>query len=266
MSKAKCTALVTGASGLAGGCTLVHLLEQEPDLWRSLSMRAPVRHWGCLSAFRASLEPILHFTNVRTPLFWQRPSSGWQPIRNEPTRLLTSPTVISSGGSTCGPSSPISLGWNWLRRDGSAATHQPCAIHGGQGPVWKKIVEKNGLQEFRFEEIAAWGYPDGVFASDYDIVSDTSKARRFGFHDLVDTEEMSSGCSRIFGVSGSFRDLPNTLAEKAQLRNEWSALLTKDLAALDGSCRGITGAGAADVPASPRSACFRFDARSGRSL
>ena len=30
-----------------------------------------------------------------------------------------------------------------------------------------------------------------VFASDYDnIVSDTSKARRFGFHDLVDTEEM----------------------------------------------------------------------------
>lgn len=35
-----------------------------------------------------------------------------------------------------------------------------------------------------------WGYPDGVFASDYDIVSDTSKARRFGFHDLVDTEEM----------------------------------------------------------------------------
>jgi nucleoside-diphosphate-sugar epimerase len=59
-----------------------------------------------------------------------------------------------------------------------------------KGPIWDRIVEKNGLQKFRFEEIAAWGYPDGVFASDYDIVSDTSKARRFGFHDLVDTEEM----------------------------------------------------------------------------
>src|ERR1700741_19261 len=59
-----------------------------------------------------------------------------------------------------------------------------------KGPIWEKIVEKNGLQKFRFEEIAAWGYPDGVFASDYDIVSDTSKARRFGFHNLVDTEEM----------------------------------------------------------------------------
>ena len=59
-----------------------------------------------------------------------------------------------------------------------------------KGPIWERIVEENGLQKFRFEEIAAWGYPDGVFASDYDIVSDTSKARRFGFHDLVDTEEM----------------------------------------------------------------------------
>jgi hypothetical protein len=59
-----------------------------------------------------------------------------------------------------------------------------------KGLIWEKVVEKNGLQKFRFEEIAAWGYPDRVFASDYDIVSDTSKARRFGFHDLVDTEEM----------------------------------------------------------------------------
>jgi len=59
-----------------------------------------------------------------------------------------------------------------------------------KGPIWDGIVEKNGLQKYRFEEIAAWGYPDGVFASDYDIVSDTSKARRFGFHDLVDTEGM----------------------------------------------------------------------------
>jgi nucleoside-diphosphate-sugar epimerase len=61
-----------------------------------------------------------------------------------------------------------------------------------KGPIWEKIVEKNGLQKFRFEEIAAWGYPDGVFASDYDIVSDTSKARRFGFHDaeLVTKDEL----------------------------------------------------------------------------
>ena len=57
-----------------------------------------------------------------------------------------------------------------------------------KGPIWDRIVESYGLQKYRFEEVAAWSYPDNVFASDYDIVSDTSKARRFGFHDLVDTE------------------------------------------------------------------------------
>ena len=59
-----------------------------------------------------------------------------------------------------------------------------------KGPIWDNIVEEHGLQHIPLREIAAWGYPDGVFDSDYDIVSDTSKARRFGFHDLVDTEEM----------------------------------------------------------------------------
>ena len=34
------------------------------------------------------------------------------------------------------------------------------------------------------------GYADAVFASDYDIISDIGKARRFGFSDSLDTEEM----------------------------------------------------------------------------
>src|SRR5271169_2082827 len=73
---------------------------------------------------------------------------------------------------------------------GSATTHQSDAIHGRQGSDMGSDRGRERLQKYSFEEIAAWGYPDGVFASDYDIVSDTSKARRFGFHDLVDTEEM----------------------------------------------------------------------------
>ena len=59
-----------------------------------------------------------------------------------------------------------------------------------KGPIWDRIVENNGLQKYPYQEIVGWGYPDNVFASDYDIISDTSKARRFGFHDLIDTEEM----------------------------------------------------------------------------
>jgi len=59
-----------------------------------------------------------------------------------------------------------------------------------KGPVWDRLVAKHGLKPYRYEEIAAWGYADAVFASDYDIISDIGKARRFGFSDSLDTEEM----------------------------------------------------------------------------
>jgi hypothetical protein len=59
-----------------------------------------------------------------------------------------------------------------------------------KGPLWARIVAEHGLQPHRYEDIVAWGFGDFVFASDYDIVSNTSKARRFGFHDSIDTEEM----------------------------------------------------------------------------
>jgi len=59
-----------------------------------------------------------------------------------------------------------------------------------KAPVWDRIVAKYGLKPYRYEEIAAWGYADAVFASDYDIISDTGKARRLGFSDSLDTEEM----------------------------------------------------------------------------
>ena len=59
-----------------------------------------------------------------------------------------------------------------------------------KGPVWDRIVTGHGLKAHRYQDIVAWGYPDSVFASDYDIISNTGKARRFGFQDSVDTEEM----------------------------------------------------------------------------
>ena len=59
-----------------------------------------------------------------------------------------------------------------------------------KAPVWDRLVAKHGLKPYRYDEIAAWGYADAVFASDYDIISDTGKARRLGFSDSLDTEEM----------------------------------------------------------------------------
>jgi nucleoside-diphosphate-sugar epimerase len=59
-----------------------------------------------------------------------------------------------------------------------------------KGPVWDRIVAKHGLKAHRYQDIVSWGYPESVFASDYDIISNTGKARRLGFQDSVDTEEM----------------------------------------------------------------------------
>lgn len=59
-----------------------------------------------------------------------------------------------------------------------------------KGPVWDRIVQKYSLQLHRFEQIAAWPFGDFVFTPDYDIISDMGKARRHGFGDAVDSEDM----------------------------------------------------------------------------
>ena len=59
-----------------------------------------------------------------------------------------------------------------------------------KGPVWDRIVKKHGLQPYRFDQIAAWPFGDFVFTPDYDIISDMGKARRYGFGDAIDSEEM----------------------------------------------------------------------------
>lgn len=59
-----------------------------------------------------------------------------------------------------------------------------------KGPVWDRMVKKYGLAPYRFEQIAAWPFGDFVFTPEYDMISDMGKARRYGFGDAVDSEEM----------------------------------------------------------------------------
>ena len=42
----------------------------------------------------------------------------------------------------------------------------------------------------RLDEIAQWNFADWLFRQTYDIVSSTTKLRRAGFHEAIDTEEM----------------------------------------------------------------------------
>jgi nucleoside-diphosphate-sugar epimerase len=57
-------------------------------------------------------------------------------------------------------------------------------------PLWKAMIEKHGLAPHAYKDVSSWRFGDFVFSWDYDMFADGSKARRFGFHEYVDTEVM----------------------------------------------------------------------------
>jgi nucleoside-diphosphate-sugar epimerase len=59
-----------------------------------------------------------------------------------------------------------------------------------KAPLWRAMTEKYGLKSHAYEDLVAWPFADYVFACDWDVMSDVTKSRRFGFHDVVDSEEM----------------------------------------------------------------------------
>jgi len=59
-----------------------------------------------------------------------------------------------------------------------------------KAPLWDRMVARHGLKPRRFEEIAAWPFADYVFGCDWDVMSNVTKSRLCGFHDVVDSEEM----------------------------------------------------------------------------
>ncbi len=59
-----------------------------------------------------------------------------------------------------------------------------------KGPVWDAMVEKDNLMSIPFRDAAAWEFGEAIFNIEYDVMSDTTKSRRFGFLDFADTGEM----------------------------------------------------------------------------
>jgi len=59
-----------------------------------------------------------------------------------------------------------------------------------KGALWQAMAEKYGLQPFAYDQLVAWPFADYVFGCDWDVMSDVTKSRCFGFQDVVDSEEM----------------------------------------------------------------------------
>ncbi|WP_437815196.1 SDR family oxidoreductase [Sorangium sp. So ce1078] len=60
-------------------------------------------------------------------------------------------------------------------------------------PLWNAMVERYGLARHPYRDVSSWRFGDAVFSWDYDVIADGSKARRFGFHEHVETEAMFRG-------------------------------------------------------------------------
>jgi nucleoside-diphosphate-sugar epimerase len=57
-------------------------------------------------------------------------------------------------------------------------------------PLWNRLVAQYGLAPTPYKDVSSWRFGDFVFSWDYDMFADGSKARRFGFHEFVETEAM----------------------------------------------------------------------------
>jgi nucleoside-diphosphate-sugar epimerase len=57
-------------------------------------------------------------------------------------------------------------------------------------PLWNAMVDKHGLAPTSYDEVSSWRFGDFVFGWDYDFFADGTKARRAGFTEFVDTEQM----------------------------------------------------------------------------
>jgi len=63
----------------------------------------------------------------------------------------------------------------------------------GKDRVWDDIVRENGLQPNPVERLANWNFTNYAFSNDWDVMSDTTKCRKYGFMEFIDSEEMFLG-------------------------------------------------------------------------
>jgi nucleoside-diphosphate-sugar epimerase len=59
-----------------------------------------------------------------------------------------------------------------------------------KGSVWQRILDRHGLRPYPYKELVSWNYGDGRLHRHWETLMNTSKIRRHGFLEFVDTEEM----------------------------------------------------------------------------
>ena len=60
----------------------------------------------------------------------------------------------------------------------------------GKDKLWNEVVQRYGLQKNPLSQLVNWNFANYAFSNDWDVMSDTTKCRRYGFLEFVDSEEM----------------------------------------------------------------------------
>jgi hypothetical protein len=55
----------------------------------------------------------------------------------------------------------------------------------GKGPLWEDISNRHQLKRIPYADLIAWPFADYVLGADWDIMSEVTKSRLYGFHDVV---------------------------------------------------------------------------------
>ena len=56
--------------------------------------------------------------------------------------------------------------------------------------LWSEIAKEQGLEEIPDDQLVGWNYGDFVFTPEFDVMSSTTKARLYGFTNVVDSKAM----------------------------------------------------------------------------
>ena len=70
-----------------------------------------------------------------------------------------------------------------------AAHAHSTTVMADKGPSGTEMTQARPRAD-SYSEVSSWAFGDSVFSWDYDMFADGSKARRHGFHDYVETEQM----------------------------------------------------------------------------
>jgi nucleoside-diphosphate-sugar epimerase len=60
----------------------------------------------------------------------------------------------------------------------------------GQEAVWQRIRERAGLREIALKSVVDWSWIDYMLRMEHDVLLETGKIRRAGFHDCIETDKV----------------------------------------------------------------------------